>query len=66
MNFVSCQRFFDCRLCNLLAVLISVSRDVILEFSGPPTNLYITRRDFYAFSRVERVVIVGEKEGYRD
>ena len=47
-------------------MLFSVSRDVVLAFSGLPPNLHLRRQDFYVFSRVERVVIVGEKEVYRD
>ena len=65
-EFCFFSKIFDCRLRNLLAMLFSVLRDVVLAFSRPPTNLYISRPDFYAFSRVERVVVVGEKEVYRE
>ena len=48
------SRIFVCRLRNLLAMLFSVSRDVVLAFSGISSHSYIRWQDFYSFRVVER------------
>ena len=53
INLISSQRFFYCRLRNLLAGLFSLSHDV-LAFSGSLPHSYIRQRGFYTFRVVER------------
>ena len=55
MNLVSSRRFLIADYVIYSGAFLSVSRDVVLAFSGILFHFYTSQRNFYAFSRVSKL-----------